>query len=74
MIVNVSFVNLTHTGQLVAVATLPLGIASVVAYVKNVLGDQIDIEIFKYPKEFSNYLDATTPKIATFWHFLGICQ
>lgn len=66
MTVKVSFADLTHTGQLVAANTFPLGISLVAAYAKEQLGDDIDFEVFKYPEDFSSYLENNTPDISCF--------
>jgi radical SAM superfamily enzyme YgiQ (UPF0313 family) len=69
MPVKISFADLTHTGQLVAANTFPLGITMVAANAQKELGDEIDFEVFKYPEEFSSYLDDNTPQIACFSAF-----
>ncbi len=66
MTVKVSFSDLTHTGQLVSANTFPLGMAMVAAYAKKMLGDEIDMQLFKYPEDYSRYLDNNSPKIACF--------
>ena len=66
MTVKVSFADLTHMGQLVAANAFPLGIAMVAANAGRELGDEIDFELFKYPEDFSAYLDDNTPQIACF--------
>ena len=66
---KITFADLTHTGQLVAANTFPLGISMVAAYAKKHLGDEIDAEVFKYPDDFSKYLDSQTPTIACFSNF-----
>ena len=48
---KVSFCDLTHTGQLVSANTFPLGMAMVAAYAKKALGEDIDMELFKYPED-----------------------
>jgi len=60
---------LTHTGQLIAVNTIPLGISYVASYAKQTFQNEIDLEIFKYPDDFSDYLDKNTPKLACFSSF-----
>ncbi|MBZ5557426.1 MAG: cobalamin-dependent protein [Acidobacteriia bacterium] len=67
--VQVSFADLTHTGQVVAANTFPYGISMVAAYAKHALGADIDAEIFKYPDDFASYLDRVTPQIACFSSF-----
>ncbi|HLB57610.1 MAG TPA: cobalamin-dependent protein, partial [Gammaproteobacteria bacterium] len=66
MTIKISFSDLTHTGQLVSANTFPLGMAMVAAYAKKILGDQIDMQLFKYPEDLSQYLEHHTPKIACF--------
>ena len=51
MTVKISFADLTHTGQVVAANTFPLGATMVASYAKQELGDQIDVEVFKYPDD-----------------------
>jgi radical SAM superfamily enzyme YgiQ (UPF0313 family) len=67
--IKISFADLTHTGQIVAANTIPLGVAMVAAYSKQELGDEIDMEVFRYPEELSAYLDTNTPRIACFSNF-----
>ena len=66
MVVKVSFADLTHMGQLVAANTFPLGIGYVAASAGQALGEEIDLEIFRYPDDFSNYLNVNAPQIACF--------
>ena len=42
MTLKVCFVDLTHTGQLIAANTVPLGISYVATYAKQILQDEID--------------------------------
>ncbi len=67
--VKISFADLTHTGQVIAANTFPLGSTMVASYAKKELGDEIDIEIFKYPDDFANYLDKGMPQFAGFSAF-----
>ena len=69
MAVKISFADLTHTGQLVAANTFPLGISYVAGFAKQALTDEIDLELFKYPEDLSDYLETNTPKIACFSAF-----
>jgi len=70
MAIKISFADLTHTGQIVAANTFPLGIAMVARYAQEKLGDEIDAEVFRYPDDFSTYLDVNQPRIACFSNFL----
>ena len=69
MSVKISFADLTHTGQIVAANTFPLGITYVGSYAQQELGNEIDLELFKYPEDFANYLDHIIPQVAGFSSF-----
>lgn len=62
----IAFCDLTHTGQTVCANAFPLGAAMVAAYAKQELGEKIELEIFKYPDDFSQYLGKYLPDIAAF--------
>ena len=66
---RISFADLTHTGQVVAANTFPLGATMVASYAIEQLGDEVEIEVFKYPNDFSKYLDYGLPQIAGFSAF-----
>lgn len=68
--IRISFADLTHTGQVVAANTFPYGASLVAAYAKQTFGDRIDVELFKYPDDFSRYLNDGIPRIACFSNFL----
>ena len=70
MTTKISLADLTHTGQVVAANTFPLGITYVGGYALQELGADIDLELFKYPDDFALYLDKNTPKIAGFSCFI----
>ena len=70
MTTKISLADLTHTGQVVAANTFPLGITFVGGYALQELGAEIDLELFKYPDDFALYLDKNTPKIAGFSCFI----
>ena len=64
--INISFADLTHTGQIVAANTFPLGISYVAATAKKHFNQDVNIEIFKYPEDFNNYLSKNLPDVACF--------
>ncbi len=66
MTVKISFCDLTHTGQVVSANTFPLGAAAVAAYAIQELGDEVDVEVFRYPEDYSGWLDENNPKIVCF--------
>jgi len=65
---KVAFCDLTHTGQIIAINTVPLGVAYVAAFAKENLKN-IDIEIFKLPEDFSEYLENNQPDMVCFSNF-----
>ena len=69
MTVKVSFAELTHTGNTIATDTFPLGISMVAANAQKILGDEIDFEVFRYPEDFSSYLETNIPTLACFSAF-----
>lgn len=68
--IRVTFADLTHTGQVVAANTFPFGAALVASHAKKVLGDAIDVELFKYPEDLARSLDNEHPRIAAFSCYL----
>ncbi len=70
MATKVIFADLTHTGQVVAANTFPFAAALVASHTKLVLGDAIDIELFKYPEDLSSSLTKGLPRVAAFSCYL----
>lgn len=62
----VSFCDLTHTGQVVAANTFPLGASAVAAFAKQELGDDIDVAVFRYPEDYAAWLETNSPRIVCF--------
>ncbi|MBA3064930.1 radical SAM protein [bacterium] len=62
---TISMSDLIHTGQ-TNINAIPLGISLVASYALEHLGDKIEIELFKYPGNFAEYLEKTTPDIVCF--------
>jgi tRNA A37 methylthiotransferase MiaB len=67
--IPISFVDFTHTGKTIDTKFFPLGVAYVAAYAKEVFKDSLDVDIFKYPSEYSDYLDKKIPQVACFSNF-----
>ncbi len=67
--VPVSFVDFSHTGKTIDTRFFPLGVAYVAAYAKELFKELIDVAIYKYPNEYSAYLDQTIPQVACFSNF-----
>lgn len=68
----VTFADLTHTGKVIDANQFPLAIGFVSAVLKQTLKDQVDVQLFKFPNEFAEFLETNEPKIACFsnymWH------
>jgi len=64
MTIEISFADLTHTGKTVDANYFPLGSGYVAAYAEEYLEGEINIQLFKYPTDFADYLDKTIPKMA----------
>ena len=71
MTVKVSFAEFTHTGKGIdTFVSIPLGVGQVAANAIKHLGDAIDVEIFKYPQDFTAFLLRETPGIAGFSNYM----
>ena len=55
---KIFFVDLTHTYIALANGTFPLGAAYAASYIKEVLGDDVDITLFKYPEKLEEKIGA----------------
>lgn len=64
----ISFADLTHTRH--ACNAIPYGIALVASYASKNLGNKIEVDLFKYPTDFIEYLEKTIPKIACFSNYI----
>ena len=69
MKINIALADLSHTKQGIANVSFPFGILCIASYAKKVLGDEFEIELFKYPEEFNDYLSLKIPKIIGFSNF-----
>jgi len=66
--------DLTHTGQLIATNIHPLAIGLVAAYSKKVLGDRVDIELFRYPEDLKAAMERRPPQILGFSNYSWNCN
>jgi radical SAM superfamily enzyme YgiQ (UPF0313 family) len=53
--------DLTHTYIELASGTFPLGMGYVASYIKKVLGDDVEISLFKYPSDLEEKLNSELP-------------
>ncbi|MBI1905659.1 MAG: cobalamin B12-binding domain-containing protein, partial [Rhodocyclales bacterium] len=66
---QIKFADLTHTGQVVASNTFPLGVALVASYAREQLRGEVAVEVYKYPEEFAASLARGLPDVACFSNF-----
>ena len=64
--------DLTHDGLVLSSSIFPLSIGLISAYLKEKRGSHIDVELFKYPHEFSDALQKHPPKIVGFANYSWI--
>ena len=58
---KIYFADLTHTAQGISAATFPLGVSFVLSYAKHVLGDDYDLQLFKFPAHLDAALKKESP-------------
>ena len=61
--VKAYFADLSHTAQGVMSKIFPIGVASVAAYACQELGEQLEVELFKFPEDLDNALCSSFPDI-----------
>jgi radical SAM superfamily enzyme YgiQ (UPF0313 family) len=76
---KIAFADLTHVGETGAGSySFPLGASLILSEAKKIFGDQIETQIFKYPDDFAEYLNANRPRIVGFsnynWNFKLSCE
>jgi len=69
-LIEVAFIDLTHTGVAVDANNNPLAVAFIAAYATHHLGNAIRPRLFKYPAALAEYLKTATPAIACFTHYM----
>ncbi len=71
MTIKISFAEFTHTGKGIdTFVSIPLGVGQVAANAIKHLGDAIDVEMFKYPQDFTSFLSREMPGIAGFSNYM----
>ena len=65
----IAFADLTYTEQGISSNAFPYAGAIVGSYAKKKFGNDIEIELFKYPQDFKNYLENNTPGIVCFTNY-----
>jgi len=65
--------DLSHTAQGISAATFPLGVSFVYSYSKQMLGDEFNFELFKFPSHLNQALSKKFPTVLSFsnysWNF-----
>ena len=65
----IAFADLTYIEQGISSNAFPYAGALIGSYAKKKFGDEIEIELFKYPQDFKNYLENNTPTIVCFTNY-----
>jgi len=69
--VKISLSEFTNTGGgMDTFVSVPIGVGQLAANAVKQLGDAIEVELFKYPHDFSAYLSREMPKIAGFSNYI----
>jgi tRNA A37 methylthiotransferase MiaB len=62
--------ELTHTGTIIDANNTPLAIGYIAAHLESVVEKDVEIQLFKYPKDLSEFLGNRTPQIAAFSNYM----
>ena len=54
--------NFTHNYIALANANIPLGISYIASALKHYLGEEIEVELFKFPDDLEKAINAATPQ------------
>ena len=65
----IAFADLTYIGKGKSSVAFPYAVAVVASYAKKKLGDSIEVELFKYPKDLIIYLENNIPTIICFTNY-----
>jgi radical SAM superfamily enzyme YgiQ (UPF0313 family) len=60
---TIYFADLTHCGTITNADTFPLGVGSIAAYTKQQFGDEVLVDVFKFPHDLNAALAANVPDI-----------
>lgn len=66
--------DLTHTGHVIAQNVTPLGVGLIAAYLLEVSPDTYDVQLFKYPTDFSRALADRMPRVIGFANYTWNCD
>ena len=67
---TIAFCDLTHTGRVISANYFPLGVAYIASTTKKHFKNYFDVDLFKYPESFSEYLENKTPDIVCFSNYM----
>jgi len=66
---KIAFAELTYNEKGTSSKAFPYASALVASYAKKKFGNKIEVQIFKYPEDFKNYLENNTPKVVCFTNY-----
>src|SRR5690349_9607720 len=66
---TIYFADLTHKGLVLSSNVFPLSIGLIAAYLQEQRPGQAEVQLFKYPDDFSRALEARQPDIVGFANY-----
>ena len=67
---KIALIDPTHTGQIIAIDTFPLGMGFIAGYLKKQLGSAIDFRILKYPDDALTALREYEPDVVLLANYI----
>ena len=65
----IAFCDLAYTGAGMSSNAFPYAVGIIASHLKKKFADEIDVELFKYPDDFTKYLEKNTPKFICFTNY-----
>ena len=66
---TIAFADLTHTGKKIDATFMPFSVACIAAKLKKRFGDDVRVELFKYPQDLAFSVEKQAPRIAAFSNY-----
>ena len=65
----IAFCDLAYTGAGMSSNAFPYAVGIIASHLKKKFADEIDVELFKYPDDFTKYLEKNIPKFICFTNY-----
>ena len=66
---TIAFADLTHTGKKIDATFMPFAVACIAAKMKKRFGDDVRVDLFKYPQDLASFVERQAPRIAAFSNY-----